>query len=69
MSTPRLRYAVIDSGPLIKGLRLETLNAEVLVTVPEVLSELRDEPRQHCHIGRHRLQQHRVASRSAVPQS
>ena len=42
MSTPRLKYAVIDSGPLIKGLRLETLNADVLVTVPEVLGELRD---------------------------
>ena len=41
-SMPRLRYAVVDSGPLIKGLRLETLNADVLVTVPEVLSELRD---------------------------
>ena len=42
MSTPRLTYAVVDSGPLIKGVRLETLNADTLVTVPEVLHELRD---------------------------
>ena len=42
MSNPRLTYAVVDSGPLIKGLRLETLNADKLVTVPEVLKELRD---------------------------
>ena len=42
MST-RLAYAVVDSGPLIRGLRLETLNAERLVTVPEVLREIRDQ--------------------------
>ena len=41
-ATPRLTYAVVDSGPLIKGLRLETLAADNLVTVPEVLRELRD---------------------------
>ena len=39
---PRLKYAVVDSGPLIKGVRLETLNADGLVTVPEVLKEIRD---------------------------
>ena len=37
-----MRYAVIDSGPIIKGVRLESLKAEHLVTVPEVLSEIRD---------------------------
>ena len=37
-----MKYAVIDSGPLIKGVRLEALNAERYVTVPEVLLELRD---------------------------
>ena len=42
MATPRLRFAVVDSGPLIKGVRLETLNADALVTVPEVLREIRD---------------------------
>ena len=39
---PQLAYAVVDSGPLIKGVRLETLNADALVTVPEVLLEIRD---------------------------
>ena len=42
MAMPQLSYAVIDSGPLIKGVRLETLNADALVTVPEVLREIRD---------------------------
>ena len=37
-----MKYAVIDSGPLIKGVRLETIGAERYVTVPEVLLELRD---------------------------
>ena len=37
-----MKYAVVDSGPLIKGVRLELLRAERLVTVPQVLSEIRD---------------------------
>ena len=44
---PRLAFAVIDSGPLIRGLRLETLHAERLVTVPEVLREIRDQRTRH----------------------
>ena len=37
-----MKYLVIDSGPLIKGVRLERFGAERYVTVPEVLGELRD---------------------------
>ena len=37
-----MKYAVVDSGPLIKGVRLEMVGAERLVTVPEVLLEIRD---------------------------
>ena len=32
-----MRYLVVDSGPLIKGVRLERIDAERFVTVPEVL--------------------------------
>ena len=37
-----MKYLVVDSGPLIKGVRLERFGAERYVTVPEVLGELRD---------------------------
>mmetsp|Transcript_18907 Transcript_18907/g.48335 ORF Transcript_18907/g.48335 Transcript_18907/m.48335 type:complete len:482 (-) Transcript_18907:321-1766(-) len=37
-----MKYAVVDSGPIIKGVRLETVGAERLITVPEVLLEIRD---------------------------
>ena len=37
-----MKYLVVDSGPLIKGARLERMGAERFVTVPEVLGELRD---------------------------
>ena len=37
-----MRFLVVDSGPLIKGIRLERIDAERFVTVPEVLSEIRD---------------------------
>ena len=42
-----MKYAVVDSGPLIRGLRLEALGAERLVTVPEVLGEIRDKRARH----------------------
>ena len=45
--TPRLTYAVVDSGPLIKGLRLDSISADRYVTVPEVLNELRDRQTRH----------------------
>lgn len=37
-----MKYAVVDSGPIIRGARLDRLGAENLVTIPEVLSEIRD---------------------------
>ena len=37
-----MKYAVVDSGPIIRGVRLERLGAEALVTIPEVLAEIRD---------------------------
>jgi len=38
-----MKFLVVDSGPIIRGARIETMGAERLVTIPEVLSELRDE--------------------------
>lgn len=37
-----MRYLVVDSGPVIKGARLETIPADKYITVPEVLGEIRD---------------------------
>jgi rRNA maturation endonuclease Nob1 len=37
-----MKFLVVDSGPLIKGVRLERIEAEHYVTVPEVLLEIRD---------------------------
>ena len=37
-----MKYLVVDSGPLIKGVRLERIEAEHYVTIPEVLREIRD---------------------------
>ena len=37
-----MKYLVVDSGPVIRGARLERFGAEQLVTVPEVLREVRD---------------------------
>ena len=42
-----MKYAVVDTGVLIKGVRLESLGAERLVTIPEVLSEVRDKHARH----------------------
>ena len=42
-----MRYVVFDTGPLIKGARLERTDAEQLVTVPEVLREVRDPAARH----------------------
>ncbi|EOD32208.1 hypothetical protein EMIHUDRAFT_202851 [Emiliania huxleyi CCMP1516] len=38
-----MRFLVVDSGPIIRGARIEQMGAERLVTIPEVLSEIRDE--------------------------
>ena len=35
-----MKYLVVDSGPLIKGARLERMGAERFVTVPEVLGSM-----------------------------
>ena len=40
---PAMRFLVVDSGPIIRGARIEQMGAERLVTIPEVLSEIRDE--------------------------
>ena len=37
-----MKFLVVDSGPLIKGVRLERIEAEHYVTVPEVMLEIRD---------------------------
>ena len=37
-----MRYLVVDSGPVIKGARLEVAEADNYITVPEVLKEIRD---------------------------
>ena len=42
-----MKYLVVDSGPLIKGVRLERIDAEHFVTVPEVLIEVRDRQARH----------------------
>ena len=34
---------VLDSAPFIKGHRLETIPAEALYTVPDVIAELKDQ--------------------------
>ena len=41
-SPSTMKYLVVDSGPLIKGVRLERIEAEHYVTVPEVMLEIRD---------------------------
>lgn len=38
-----MRFLVVDAGPIIRGARIEAMGAERLVTIPEVLAELRDE--------------------------
>jgi rRNA maturation endonuclease Nob1 len=38
-----MKFLVVDSGPIIRGARIEAMGAERLVTIPEVLVELRDE--------------------------
>mmetsp|Transcript_30836 Transcript_30836/g.77098 ORF Transcript_30836/g.77098 Transcript_30836/m.77098 type:complete len:484 (+) Transcript_30836:49-1500(+) len=37
-----MRYLVVDSGPLIKGARLDAVDAKTYITVPEVMGEIRD---------------------------
>eukprot|EP00965_Chrysotila_dentata_P230556 6197835-Pleurochrysis_carterae.AAC.3 len=37
-----MRYLVVDAAPIIRGAQLHALGAEKLVTVPEVLREVRD---------------------------
>ena len=37
-----MKYLVVDSGPVIRGARLERMGAERIVTIPEVLREIRD---------------------------
>lgn len=37
-----MKYLVVDSGPLIKGARIEIAQARTYITVPEVLREIRD---------------------------
>ena len=37
-----MKFLVVDSGPLIKGVRLERIDADRYVTVPEVMREIRD---------------------------
>ena len=37
-----MKFLVVDSGPLIKGVRLERIDADRYVTVPEVMKEIRD---------------------------
>ena len=37
-----MKYLIIDTGPIIKGARLERVGAERVVTIPEVLREVRD---------------------------
>ena len=37
-----MKYLVVDSGPLIKGARLEVAEAKSYITVPEVFAEIRD---------------------------
>ena len=38
-----MRYLVADTGPIIKGHRLDQLGATTVVTLPEVVDEVRDE--------------------------
>lgn len=42
-----MKYLVVDSGPIIKGTKVESLGAETIVTVPEVLKEIRDRQARH----------------------
>ncbi|KAL1529942.1 hypothetical protein AB1Y20_000870 [Prymnesium parvum] len=42
-----MRWLVVDSGPLIKGVRLERIEAERYATVPEVMHEIRDRQARH----------------------
>jgi RNA-binding protein NOB1 len=37
-----MKYLVVDSGPLIKGARLDSIQADAYITVPEVIHEIRD---------------------------
>ena len=37
-----MKYLIIDTGPIIKGARIERIGAERVVTIPEVLREVRD---------------------------
>lgn len=38
-----MKHVIVDAGAIIKGVDLRGLNAELLITVPQVLAEIRDE--------------------------
>ena len=40
-ASPRLKYAIVDTGPLIRGARLETI-ADTIYTTADVLEEVKD---------------------------